>query len=163
MTHMKNKLLTAQDIFKNVSGTFANGFNSAVYGEQIGCTASAAIEFFQGWSKAMDMISDGEIYYTHNFHKKECERNGNAFLYGGFWVCNECGKRDIDKPYWTIKVFKDGNEFCCVGENFINLQESNNYAFGKTKQEAINNYGTKFLTIKDSHEHTNTNVTGTTI
>lgn len=43
-----------------------------------------------------------------------------------------------------IKVMKDGNSFCCVGEGFTNLQESNNYAFGDTFENAISNYERKF-------------------
>jgi hypothetical protein len=42
--------------------------------------------------------------------------------------------------WWKIQVEKDGNEFCCHGLDFINLQESSNYAFGKTFEEAISNY-----------------------
>lgn len=37
-------------------------------------------------------------------------------------------------------VVPDGNAWCCYGENFINLQESNNYAFGDTREEAINEF-----------------------
>lgn len=44
----------------------------------------------------------------------------------------------------TVKVMKDGDSFCCVGERFINLQESNNYAFGDTFEDAIRNYKRKF-------------------
>ena len=47
-------------------------------------------------------------------------------------VCNSCGNKDVDKEWWKIKVEKDGNEYCCHGLDFVNLQESNNYAFGKT-------------------------------
>lgn len=34
-----------------------------------------------------------------------------------------------------VKYFKDGNKWCCVYENFINLQESL-AGFGDTKEEA---------------------------
>lgn len=44
----------------------------------------------------------------------------------------------------TIKVMKDGCSFCCIGEGFDNLQESNNYAFGDTFEDAISNYQRKF-------------------
>jgi hypothetical protein len=136
---MKNKLLTAQHIFSNADGQFSSGFNCGVYGETISCTQGAGIDFFRGWSKAQDMILDGKIFYIHNFHTKECDRN-DSFIYGGFWVCNGCGKKKIDKSWWTIKVVRDGSEFCCIGENFTNIQESDNFAFGKTKKEAIDNY-----------------------
>lgn len=48
--------------------------------------------------------------------------------------------KDVDKEWWKIQVEKDGNEFCCHGLDFVNLQESSNYAFGKTFEEAISNY-----------------------
>lgn len=43
-----------------------------------------------------------------------------------------------------IKVMKDGCSFCCVGEGFENLQDSDNYAFGDTFEDAISNYQRKF-------------------
>jgi hypothetical protein len=45
----------------------------------------------------------------------------------------------------AVKVIKDGNSFCCVGEGFVNLQESDNYAFGDTFDEAIENYKKKTI------------------
>lgn len=41
------------------------------------------------------------------------------------------------EPY---KTFMDGGAWVCCGESFINMQESENFAFGDTEQEAINNY-----------------------
>lgn len=92
-----------------------------------------------GWDLAQKLIDKGEIYYVHNFHRLDCE-TGYAFPYGGTWVCNTCGKQDLMNDKWKIKVFKDGNAWCCVGLNFVNLQESDNYAFGKTRQESIDTY-----------------------
>lgn len=43
--------------------------------------------------------------------------------------------------FWRIRVFKDGAAWCCVGEGFKDLQESDNYAFGDTRDEAIAAYG----------------------
>lgn len=31
----------------------------------------------------------------------------------------------------------DGNSWICFGEGFVDLQESENYAFGNTEEEAI--------------------------
>ena len=39
-----------------------------------------------------------------------------------------------------LKVEKDGNKFCCHGLGFINLQKLDNYAFGETYEESIENY-----------------------
>ena len=157
---MENKLLTAQHIFKNAGGQLSAGFNQAIYGDLLDITQPK--EVIRGYCKAENMIADGEVYYVHNFHKIECtgHRPSDAFIYGGFWVCTSCGKKSIDKPWWIIKVERDGDSWCCKGENFINLQESDNYAFGTTREEAIRNYGNKYI-VKDSHEHTNTNVPGT--
>jgi len=135
-----NKLQTAQHIAWDASGLFSSGFNRRIYGETIAeATKDQPLAVHQGYNYADKLIKNGEIYYIHNFHQKECV--GMAFQYGGFWVCNTCGGKAVDESWWTIRVFQDGNEFCCVGENFVNLQESNNYAFGKSRAEAINNYG----------------------
>ena len=128
---------TAHDILKNPNNLYAIGFNRALYGDKFP-NVTEPIEVKQGYFHAKDMIEDGKVFYVHNFHDIECKEK--AFLYGGFWCCNSCGKRGVDKDYWVVKVFKDGNEHCCIGEGFINLQESDNYGFGKTKLEAIKSY-----------------------
>ena len=43
------------------------------------------------------------------------------------------------------KVFQDGNEWCCIGIDFEDLQASDNYAFGETREAAIENYGKLML------------------
>ncbi|NDI85041.1 hypothetical protein [Undibacterium crateris] len=40
----------------------------------------------------------------------------------------------------VVTVEKDGNMWCAKGEGFIDLQTSENYAFGNTREEAIDNY-----------------------
>lgn len=49
----------------------------------------------------------------------------------------------VDSIYFKVTVKKDGDSFCCYGEGFINLQESNNYAFGDTFEDSIFNYQLK--------------------
>ena len=39
-----------------------------------------------------------------------------------------------------IIIEKDGNEWICYDENFVNLQESDNYAFGENPIEALKKY-----------------------
>ena len=39
-----------------------------------------------------------------------------------------------------FKCQQDGDAWCCVGEGFVNLQESNNYAFGDTWGEAVDKF-----------------------
>lgn len=49
------------------------------------------------------------------------------------------GGRDIINPEYD-RVIEDGDQFCCIGHNFIDLQSSTNYAFGDTREAAIANY-----------------------
>lgn len=98
-----------------------------------------AYERIQGYSYAKKMAKEDGIAFIHPFKCRE--NNCFPFQYGGFFVCNHCGMKDVDKDWWKIKVEKDGNEYCCHGLDFINLQESNNYAFGKTFDQAVENYG----------------------
>ena len=91
------------------------------------------------------MAKENGIAFTKVFKCRES--NCHPFQYGGFFVCNDCGNKGVDKEWWKIQVEKDGNEFCCHGLDFVNLQESENYAFGKTFDEAISNYGTAMLRV----------------
>ena len=45
-------------------------------------------------------------------------------------------------PSGTL-VFIDGDQYCVVGPEFISTEESDCYAFGATREEAIANYGLK--------------------
>lgn len=135
---MKAKFVTAQDYFKSCSVDVAMGFNRRVYGESFTeAVRQGEAGIATGWQIADDAIREGKIYYLHNMHS---DGRCCAFPYGGTWVCNGCGNSLLNKPWWIIRVFKDGNAWCCVGEGFENLQESDNYAFGKDREEAINNY-----------------------
>lgn len=145
---MKN-LKYAQDLIKTtnssidagfnmfISGyhkpTFSDGHNSDTYGR------------IRGYDYAKDMAKKDGIAFIHRF---KCKNEGCApFMYGGSFVCNSCGGNGVDKDWWKIRVEKDGNEFCCHGLDFINLQESDNYAFGSTFEEAIENYGKLMLSM----------------
>lgn len=138
---------TAQDVLPmHYAGSVFAGFNRRVYGSPYAEAFKYENErmdrdLYAGWLKADKMIADGELFYVHNFHHLERGDRCHAFQYGGFWVCNGCGGQGVDKPWWTIKVMPDGNAWCCVGDGFVNLQESDNYAFGSTREEAIENYG----------------------
>lgn len=37
-------------------------------------------------------------------------------------------------------IFLDGDQYCCVGPEFVSTEESDRYAFGSTREEAIANY-----------------------
>jgi hypothetical protein len=41
-------------------------------------------------------------------------------------------------------IFLDGDQYCVIGPEFVSTEESDCYAFGSTRQEAIQNYRTKF-------------------
>lgn len=94
----------------------------------------------KGYQYASKMAKEYGIAFTHRFKCGSTE-SCYPFEYGGFFVCNYCGNKGVDKDWWKIKVEKDGNAYCCHGLDFINLQESDNVAFGYTFEEAIKNYG----------------------
>jgi hypothetical protein len=134
----------AHDFFaRHTDGDFLCGFNRRVLGEEMP-TYPSNIATQNGWWKADEMARDGKIFFVHPFHDG-CK--GYAFLYGGHWVCNTCGHGNLFWDWWAIKVMRDGSAYCCVGAGFINLQESDNYAFGDTREEAIQKYGELMATM----------------
>ena len=139
---MRNKMQTYQDIFgtNNWNAHVSGGFNSRVFGHTLSDTFHGPYRFErqQGWWLADEMVGEGKIYYTHPFPHNTCK--SQAFPYGGTWACNGCNNDHLDKPWWNVRVFKDGTSFCVVGESFENLQESDNYAFGETKEAALDSY-----------------------
>jgi hypothetical protein len=40
-------------------------------------------------------------------------------------------------------IFLDGDSYCVVGQQFISMEESDCYAFGNTREQAITNYAVK--------------------
>lgn len=40
-------------------------------------------------------------------------------------------------------IFRDGEQYCVVGPEFVNVEESDCFAFGATRQEAISNFALK--------------------
>lgn len=143
-------LKTAQYFIKADSSVMA-GFNMFIHGyapitfTDVYLDAGARI---QGYEFAEKMAKEDGIGFTHVFQCGSNNNNCYPFKYGGSFVCNGCNMSGVDKEWWKIKVEKDGNEYCCHGLDFINLQESNNYAFGKTFEEAIKNYGETMLKLK---------------
>lgn len=134
---------SAQDYLSDAcNGRVRGGFNQRIQGCSMP-TGQGQNEEYLGWCKADEMISDGKIYYTHTFPHSNCDEL--SFKYGGSDVCNKCEKEGLSKSWWNIKVMRDGGAYFCVGEGFINLQESDNYAFGDTKKEAIDNYYTLMI------------------
>jgi hypothetical protein len=45
-------------------------------------------------------------------------------------------------------IFLDGDQYCVVGPDFVNVGESDCYAFGNTREQAIANYAAR--TRKDN-------------
>lgn len=134
------KLKWARDLIKTRDSSVSCGFNMFIMGDRspnFQDYPNDAFERLQGYKKANEMANDGKIYYTHRF---KCSCGGDPFYFGGFIVCNSCGGKGVNKDWWIIKVEKDGNGYCCHGLNFEDIQDSSNYAFGKTRQEAIDNY-----------------------
>jgi len=136
-----DKLKMAQDILTNpmaMGGEWCGGFNSRILGD----TYSESIgvgdrERLCGWVSADDMIKEGRLFYRHIF-PHGC--GTHSFSYGGMQVCNSCNRDRLEKPWWAIKVYKDGDAWCVVGLGFEDLQSSDNYAFGGTKDEALSAY-----------------------
>ena len=40
-------------------------------------------------------------------------------------------------------IFLDGDQYCVIGPDFVSMEESDSYAFGASRQEAIANYAVK--------------------
>lgn len=141
-------LKTAQELIKVNNPYVSAGFNQFIHGHEEPCSSDYGSKDqwyseLQGYEFAKKMAEDDGIAFTYAFTcgKSDCY----PFKYGGFFVCNSCGNKGVDKEWWKIKVEKDGDQYCCHGLDFINLQESINYAFGETFKEAILNYGDVML------------------
>jgi len=141
-------LKTAQDLIKTENGNIRSGFNQFIYGNKkplfsdYGDKSQWGQEL-QGYEFAEKMAMEKGIAFVNVF---TCGKSGCfPFMYGGSFVCNSCGMSGVDKDWWKIKVLKDGNQFICHGLDFINLQESHNFAFGSTFEESISNYGNAML------------------
>lgn len=138
------KLKFAQDLIDSKNVSINSGFNQFIHGNTSPKRSDygSAEQWYQetqGYEFAKKMAKENAIAFVHVFKCGNSEKCF-PFNFGGFFVCNNCGRKEVDKDWWIIKVEKDGNEFCCHGLDFVNLQESENYAFGKTFQEAIVNY-----------------------
>lgn len=145
---MSDKLLTAQYVFKDSpGGEFDGGFNSFVHGH----TERETCDYpnwgpnpsrRRGFRAGEKLAEEGKIFFTQVFKHKRFDEicKGHAFLYGGFFVCNDCGRKSVDEPWWVIKTMKDGSAWFVHGLGFEDLQASDNYAFGDTKEEALKNY-----------------------
>ena len=145
------KLKTAQELIKSSSNVMA-GFNQFIYGmgepkrSDYGDKSQWYAEQ-QGYDCAKKMAKDDGIAFTHIFKCSTERQSCFPFSYGGGFVCNSCGRNNLNKDWWKIKVEKDGNAFCCHGLDFQDLQSSNNYAFGDTFEEAISNYESVMLAL----------------
>jgi hypothetical protein len=130
-------MLTAQDyLAKNCSGQMRGGFNARLQGEDFLTAMEHVPQGYEwgqrcaGWEAAEKLISDGKIFSVFRFDYLD--------------------RRTLWPEWWVIKIYKDGNEWCCVGESFENIQESQNFAFGDTKDESLCNYKAKMLGITAS-------------
>jgi len=91
-----------------------------------------------GFTAAEMRVCGGFLYYTHVF---KCACGGTPVKVAGYWCCHDCGSPGIDSSWWNIKVCRDGDAWCCIGEGFNDLQSSDNYAYGDTREDAIEVYG----------------------
>jgi hypothetical protein len=143
------KLKYAQDLIKASSTSAACGFNTFISGGNKPKSHEYGdkrewYERLRGYEYAEKMAKEGGIAFTKPF---KCGESYDCypFEYGGFFVCNSCGNKSVDKDWWKIKVEKDGNAYCCHSlgfePNHITEDGFNNFAFGDTFEEAIKNYG----------------------
>lgn len=84
-----------------------------------------------------------------NFNCNKCGKNVEA-------ACDDCKagitpKVPIEEriPFVPQSVEPDGDKFIAKGQSFTNLQESFDYAFGATEDEARKNYNRKLHSISD--------------
>lgn len=141
------KIKYSQDLIKTSNSSIRIGFDMFIRGHRPITFSDRYYDTYdriQGYEFAKKMAIENGIAFKHPF--KCISSNCYPFIYGGFFVCNSCGQKSVDKEWWNIQVEKDGNEYCCHGLDFVNLQESENYAFGKTFEESIENYGKLMLT-----------------
>lgn len=125
---------TAQDyLVSTCSGQMRGGFNARLQGEDFLTAMDCVPQGYEwgqrcaGWDAAEKLISEGKIFSVYRFeYLPRCT----------LWP-----------EWWVVKVYKDGNEWCCVGEGFENLQESENFEFGSTRNKALENYKAKMLDI----------------
>lgn len=109
---------TAQDYLSDsANGYQRGGFNCRLFGDSRsetldGARGSIWADTFAGWEKADEMIREGKIFSE---------------------IKTKTGRV-------KFKCQRDGDSFCCVGFDFVNLQESDNYSFGDTWQEAIDKF-----------------------
>lgn len=143
------KLKYAQELIK-ATPIFMSGFNQFINGvgkpkfSDYGNKPEWYVSM-QGYEHAYEMAKEKAIAFTHVF---KCNKDACfPFSYGGFMVCNACGQKSVEQDWWKIKVEKDGDMYCCHGLDFINLQESDNYAFGETFESAIKEYSKVILNI----------------
>lgn len=46
-------------------------------------------------------------------------------------------------------IFPDGDGYCVVGPEFVSMDESDGYAFGETREQAIANYAERYQNRSD--------------
>ena len=109
----------AQDYLKETSsGNTLGGFNSRLQGLSLmECNdgvPSGSIwgQRYIGWDLAHGMIEKGKIFSLLKTESGEVE----------------------------FKCFPDGDQWCCVGPEFENLQESDGYTFADSRKEAIEKF-----------------------
>lgn len=123
---------------KLTTSTFNRFYNGQEIQEQFGQKPLTAVNI--GFNHALK----GEDWATaiSQHHPSDWNDYAGFFLQAEKWIKE--GFIFFKRDGLAIKVMKDGDFFCCIGEGFVNLQESDNYAFGDTFEDAISNYKRKF-------------------
>ena len=50
---------------------------------------------------------------------------------------------ETERGPWGTLIFLDGSSYCVVGPGFVSTEESDCYAFGDTREQAIANYAAR--------------------
>ena len=72
--------------------------------------------------------------------------------------CETRGRKEVTEEFKAFKsdpdlqsepgpggtlIFQDGDQYCCVGPDFVSMEESDSCGFGTTREEAFANYSAK--------------------
>lgn len=85
--------------------------------------------------------------FSGRVHIAYCSKCGNYLKATKVKKDNITNKKSTGVPASALCYFRDGNKWCCVFGDFINLQESP-AGFGDTQAEAFNNLSQQWEEIK---------------
>ena len=72
----------------------------------------------------------------------EAAERGESYTYKAWLAGAEslCKENEALKASTVLSCIQDGSAWICYGEGLIDIRESDNYAYGDSREEAISNY-----------------------